>query len=55
MINFAGTLIVDGVGVLLAAFGLLNPLFAAFIHVGSELVFILNSARLLPGALSDRR
>lgn len=49
LFNFAGTLIVDGVGVLLAAFGLLNPLFAALIHVGSELIFILNSARLLQG------
>jgi hypothetical protein len=35
-------------GVGMAAFGLLNPLLAAFIHVSSELVFILNSARLVP-------
>ncbi len=49
MQNFGGTLAVDSVGVGLAAFGLLNPLFAAFIHVVSELTFILNSARLLPG------
>jgi len=47
--NFAGTLVVDAVGVGLAAFGFLNPLVAAFIHVASELTFILNSARLLPG------
>jgi Cd2+/Zn2+-exporting ATPase/Cu+-exporting ATPase len=46
--NFTGTLLVDGVGVGLAAFGLLNPLLAAFIHVTSELAFILNSATLLP-------
>jgi heavy metal translocating P-type ATPase len=46
--NFTGTLIVDGAGVALAAFGLLNPLLAAFIHVSSELAFILNSTRLLP-------
>ncbi len=46
--NFAGTITVDVVGVGLAAFGLLSPLFAAFIHVASELVFLLNSARLLP-------
>ena len=46
--NFTGTLLVDGVGVGLAAVGLLNPLLAAFIHVSSEMVFILNSARLLP-------
>lgn len=48
MQNFVGTLSVDGVGVALAAFGLLNPLLAAFIHVASELAFILNSTRLLP-------
>jgi Cd2+/Zn2+-exporting ATPase/Cu+-exporting ATPase len=48
MANFAGTLAVDGIGVGLAAFGFLNPLLAAFIHVTSELAFILNSARLLP-------
>ena len=48
MQNFVGTIAVDSVGVGLAAFGLLNPLLAAFIHVSSELVFILNSARLLP-------
>ncbi len=47
MTNFAGTLAVDGVGIGLAAAGLLNPVFAAFIHVSSELLFILNSARLL--------
>ncbi len=46
--NFAGTLAVDSVGVGLAAFGLLNPVLAALIHVTSELLFILNSARLLP-------
>jgi Cd2+/Zn2+-exporting ATPase/Cu+-exporting ATPase len=46
--NFAGTLIVDGVGVGLAACGMLNPLMAVFIHVSSELAFILNSARLVP-------
>lgn len=50
MQNFGGTLAVDSVGVGLAAFGILNPLLAAFIHVASELTFILNSARLLPGA-----
>jgi Cd2+/Zn2+-exporting ATPase/Cu+-exporting ATPase len=46
--NFAGTIGVDALGILLAGFGLLNPLLAAFIHVASELAFILNSARLLP-------
>jgi Cd2+/Zn2+-exporting ATPase/Cu+-exporting ATPase len=50
MQNFTGTLLVDGIGVLLAALGFLNPLLAAFIHVSSELTFILNSARLLPAA-----
>jgi heavy metal translocating P-type ATPase len=47
MQNFAGTLIVDSIGVGMAAFGFLNPLLAAFIHVTSELAFILNSTRLL--------
>ncbi len=46
--NFAGTIAIDILGVGLAAVGLINPLFAAFIHVSSELVFLLNSARLLP-------
>src|SRR5476651_366215 len=49
--NFVGTLVVDACGVGLAAFGILNPLMAAFIHVASELTFILNSARLLPTTL----
>ncbi len=53
MTNFAGTLAVDAVGVCLAAFGMLNPLLAAFIHVASEMTFILNSARLVP-ALSGK-
>ena len=48
MQNFVGTLVVDSVGVGMAAFGFLNPLLAAFIHVTSELTFILNSTRLLP-------
>ncbi len=46
--NFAGTIGVDMIGIALASVGLLNPPLAAFIHVTSELVFILNSARLLP-------
>lgn len=50
MQNFVGTLVVDSIGVGMAAFGMLNPLLAAFIHVSSELVFILNSARLVPPA-----
>lgn len=48
--NFTGTLVVDGIGIGLAAAGILNPLLAAFIHVSSELTFILNSARLLPSS-----
>jgi heavy metal translocating P-type ATPase len=46
--NFYGTLIVDTIGIALAAAGFLNPLLATFIHVASELTFILNSTRLLP-------
>jgi heavy metal translocating P-type ATPase len=47
--NFVGTITVDVIGIGLAAAGLLSPLVAAFVHVTSELAFILNSARLLPG------
>ncbi len=46
--NFAGTIAVDMVGIAMAASGLLHPALAAFIHVTSEMTFILNSARLLP-------
>ena len=52
--NFVGTLVVDTIGVGMAAFGFLNPLLAAFIHVTSELAFILNSTRLLPRTSSGR-
>lgn len=48
--NFYGTLAVDSAGIVLAALGFLTPLLAAFIHVASELTFILNSTRLLPSA-----
>ncbi|MHB1265882.1 MAG: heavy metal translocating P-type ATPase [Gemmatimonadaceae bacterium] len=53
MQNFAGTIAVDAVGIVLAAVGFLNPLMAAFIHVSSELAFILNSTRLLPAPRRD--
>jgi Cu+-exporting ATPase len=53
--NFAGTLGVDALGIGLAAGGLLNPMLAAFAHVTSELLFILNSARLRPGRPSPER
>lgn len=46
MFNFWGTILVDTVGIVLAFFGMLAPIIAALIHVGSELAFILNSARL---------
>lgn len=46
--NFAGTIGVDLIGMVLAAFGVLGPLLAALVHVGSESAFILNSARLIP-------
>ena len=46
MFNFWGTILVDTTGILLAFFSVINPLAAALIHVGSELGFILNSARL---------
>jgi len=46
MFNFWGTIAVDTLGIALAFFGLLAPIIAALMHVGSELAFILNSARL---------
>ncbi len=49
LVNFAGTIAVDLIGMALAALGYLSPVLAAFIHVGSETAFILNSARLIPG------
>jgi cation transport ATPase len=51
MFNFWGTIMVDTLGIVLAFFGLLAPIIAALIHVGSELAFILNSARLFRGRL----
>jgi len=54
MQNFMGALVVDGTGGGMAAFGLLNPLLAAFIHVVSELVFILNSTRPLLEEFQNR-
>ncbi|OMP76643.1 cation-translocating P-type ATPase [[Flexibacter] sp. ATCC 35208] len=44
--NFWGTIIVDAIGIVLAFLGYLSPMTAAMIHVGSELIFILNAARL---------
>jgi heavy metal translocating P-type ATPase len=55
MQNFVGTMVVDSIGVGMAAFGFLNPLLAAFIHVTSELTFILNSTRLLPRTSEARQ
>lgn len=53
--NFAGTIAVDLIGMGLAAFGLLGPVLAALVHVGSETAFILNSARLIPGRRTTTR
>jgi P-type Cu+ transporter len=47
--NFYGTIVVDLAGIAFAAAGLLSPVWAAGVHVTSELVFLANSARLLPG------
>jgi Cd2+/Zn2+-exporting ATPase/Cu+-exporting ATPase len=53
--NFAGTMIVDALGVVLAAIGILTPLPAAIVHVSSDMAFILNSARLVPASSLKRR
>jgi len=55
LFNFAGTLLVDAFGVVLASVGILTPLLAATLHVTSEMAFILNSARLVPGGLERKR
>jgi len=55
LFNFFGTLIVDAIGVALAAVSILTPLMAAIVHVSSELAFILNSARLVPSSAWKRR
>ena len=47
MQNFVGTLVVDAFGIVLAAIGVLGPLPATFVHVVSELAFILNATRML--------
>src|SRR6266436_2473061 len=52
--NFWGTIVVDTLGIVLAFFGLLAPIIAALIHVGSELAFILNSARLFRSSVRSR-
>jgi Cd2+/Zn2+-exporting ATPase/Cu+-exporting ATPase len=49
MQNFAGTIAIDLAGIVLAGAGVIHPISAAFIHVTSEMIFILNAARLLPG------
>lgn len=49
--NFIGTVLVDLAGIAAAMTGYIGPVEAAAIHTGSELAFILNSARLLPSPL----
>ena len=44
----------DSVGMLLAGFGFLNLVMAALIYVSSELLFVANSARLLPSVASSK-
>jgi Cd2+/Zn2+-exporting ATPase/Cu+-exporting ATPase len=46
--NFAGTVVVDVVGIALIFMGYVGPMLAAIIHTASEFAFIMNSARLLP-------
>ncbi len=50
--NFTGTIVIDLIGIVLAAARLLHPVSAAIVHVTSELLFILNSARMLPRSKS---
>jgi cation-transporting P-type ATPase C len=46
--NYAAALGVNAGGVVLGAFGLLNPLLAAVLHNLSTLLVVINSARLVP-------
>jgi P-type Cu+ transporter len=55
LFNFWGTLVVDAIGVALAAVAIISPLLAAVVHVSSEMAFILNSARLVPSSRVPRR
>ena len=52
--NFAGTIAIDIVGIALVILGYVGPVAAVMIHVGSELAFILNSARLLSFSKKDK-
>lgn len=48
MQNFAATIAIDLIGLILAATRVLHPVSAAVVHVTAELLFILNAARMLP-------
>lgn len=54
LFNFAGTVVIDVVGIALVMLGVVGPVAAVMIHVGSELAFILNSARLLSFSRKDK-
>jgi P-type E1-E2 ATPase len=55
LFNFWGTLVVDAIGVALAAVAIISPLLAAVVHVSSEMAFILNSARRVPSSRVPHR
>jgi Cd2+/Zn2+-exporting ATPase/Cu+-exporting ATPase len=41
------------IGIYLAGFGFINPIVAAAIHGASDILFILNSSRLMLGARKE--
>ena len=53
MFNFWGTIAVDTLGIVLVFLRFLAPIVVALIHVDWELMFILNSARLLGASLAN--
>src|SRR5690606_10839887 len=53
LFNFAGTIVIDILGIMAVMLGFVGPVAAVMIHVGSELAFILNSARLLSFSKED--
>ncbi|HWJ88706.1 MAG TPA: cation-translocating P-type ATPase [Pelagibacterium sp.] len=52
--NFAGTVLIDILGIAAVMLGYVGPVAAVMIHVGSELAFILNSARLLSFSKTEK-
>ncbi len=53
--NFVGTIVIGLAGISLAFMGIIGPVMAVQVHTFSELIFILNSARVLLNVGSELR